>query len=178
MMNLVAGLAESYQSSTPVLAIIGQPPQSLHGRGAFQDSSGVGRTVSAVQLLGSLTKFVAELEHADDFWSSLEKAILEATSGRQGPSALLIPRDLYDNDVGPPPSGFFERLKTKPQPRPVDTAPYERLLRMLRAARRPMLLVGQGVRRSANAEAVRTASAPISARKVVSPSSRALMRNS
>lgn len=156
MMNLVAGLAESYQSSTPVLAIVGQPPRSLHGRGAFQDSSGVGRTVSAVQLLGSLTKFVAELEHPDDFWPSLERAILEATSGRQGPSALLIPRDLYDNDVGAPPSGFFERLKTKPPSRPVDTTPYERLLRMLRAARRPMLLVGQGVRRSISGEAVRT----------------------
>ncbi|MDQ2646551.1 MAG: thiamine pyrophosphate-binding protein [Myxococcota bacterium] len=155
MMNLVAGLAESYQSSTPVLAIVGQPPRSLHGRGAFQDSSGVGRTVRAVQLLGSLTKFVAELERSEDFWASLERAIIEATSGRQGPSALLIPRDLYAAEVGPPPSGFFERLKPKPPPRPADTTPYERMLRMLRAARRPMLLVGQGVRRSSNADAVR-----------------------
>src|SRR6185312_7941219 len=43
MMNLAVGLAEAYAESVPVLALIGQPPSQLAGRGGFQDSSGIGR---------------------------------------------------------------------------------------------------------------------------------------
>ena len=51
MMNLAVGLAESYAESVPVLALIGQPPSTLSGRGGFQDSSGIGRTVDALSLI-------------------------------------------------------------------------------------------------------------------------------
>lgn len=56
MMNLLAGLAESYTESVPVLALVGQPPAALDGRGSFQDSSGIGRTVDALALLSTVTK--------------------------------------------------------------------------------------------------------------------------
>ena len=39
-LNTVAGLGESLASRVPVLALIGQAPTSLDGRGAFQDTSG------------------------------------------------------------------------------------------------------------------------------------------
>ena len=39
-LNLVAGLGESLASRVPVLALVGQPPTTLDGRGAFQDTSG------------------------------------------------------------------------------------------------------------------------------------------
>src|SRR5581483_4732928 len=45
MMNLAVGVAESFAESVPVLALVGQPPTHLEGRGAFQDSSGIGRSV-------------------------------------------------------------------------------------------------------------------------------------
>ena len=47
MMNLAVGIAEAYAESVPVLALVGQAPTVLEGRGAFQDSSGIGRTVDA-----------------------------------------------------------------------------------------------------------------------------------
>ena len=49
-MNLVAGLAESYTSRVPVLALVGQPPTALEGHGAFQDSSGRAGSIDAVRL--------------------------------------------------------------------------------------------------------------------------------
>src|SRR5579863_7397727 len=61
MMNLAVGLAESYADSVPVLAIIGQPPSALNGRGGFQDSSGIGRSVDALGLFRSMTKYVARI---------------------------------------------------------------------------------------------------------------------
>src|SRR5690348_6697421 len=43
-LNTVPGLGEAYASRVPVLALIGQPPTTLDGRGSFQDTSGqIGR---------------------------------------------------------------------------------------------------------------------------------------
>ncbi len=39
-LNLVAGLGESLASRVPVLALVGQPPTAMDGRGSFQDTSG------------------------------------------------------------------------------------------------------------------------------------------
>ena len=59
MMNLAVGLAESFASQIPVLAVIGQAPDTLNGRGAFQDSSGVGGSVDAAILFAAISRHVA-----------------------------------------------------------------------------------------------------------------------
>lgn len=46
-MNLVHALAEARASETPVLAIVGEPPSALQGKGAFQDTSGKAGAVDA-----------------------------------------------------------------------------------------------------------------------------------
>ncbi len=58
MMNLAVGVAEAFAESVPVLAIVGQPPTNLEGRGAFQDSSGRGRSVDADRLWAQLRSTV------------------------------------------------------------------------------------------------------------------------
>ncbi|MET0790250.1 MAG: thiamine pyrophosphate-binding protein, partial [Polyangiaceae bacterium] len=74
MLNLAVGIAESYSEGVPVLALVGQPPLNLEGRGAFQDSSGLGGTVDSVQFWGSISKYVGKISQAEDFWPMLRAA--------------------------------------------------------------------------------------------------------
>ncbi|HEU4405584.1 MAG TPA: thiamine pyrophosphate-binding protein [Polyangiaceae bacterium] len=155
MMNLAVGVAESYAESVPLLALIGQPPLSLAGRGAFQDSSGIGRSVNAVALFGAMTKYTHLLTRPEDFWRALTQAVVAACSDRKGPSALLIPRDLYEAEV---PAGSPEEVAQAAQaaarPGPVHRSTAKAVLDEVRAARRPVLIYGQGVRRSSDPAAV------------------------
>ncbi|HEX7836037.1 MAG TPA: thiamine pyrophosphate-binding protein, partial [Kofleriaceae bacterium] len=95
MMNLAVGVAEAYAESVPVLALVGQAPSALEGRGAFQDSSGIGRTVDAIGLWRAMTKLVARVDAGRSFWERLHAAVAAALSGRPGPAVLLLPRDVY-----------------------------------------------------------------------------------
>ncbi|MDT0448185.1 thiamine pyrophosphate-binding protein [Streptomyces hesseae] len=154
MVNLLAGLAESYAESVPVLALIGQPPLQLEGRGAFQDSSGIGRTVDAVGLLRATTKRVAKIEDPADFWPELHAAAVAALTGRPGPVALLLPRDVFELSVGPRPEDFPAELSALLAP--AEAAPHtvRPLFDALRFAERPALLIGHGVRRSGATDVV------------------------
>ncbi|MDC0682725.1 thiamine pyrophosphate-binding protein [Sorangium atrum] len=154
MLNLAVGIAESYAEAVPVLAIVGQPPTSLEGRGAFQDSSGIGNCVDAVLLWRSISKYVGKIRSPHDFWPMLREAVVAATSGRQGPAVLLVPRDLFDQEVSPPPVDWPSDLQSFCRSRPVGIGEVMPLLEAIRSARRPLLLVGQGVRRSDDAGAV------------------------
>jgi acetolactate synthase I/II/III large subunit len=155
MVNLVAGLAESYAESVPVLALVGQPPAALDGMGSFQDSSGIGRTVDALPMLSAVTKKTVRITDADAFWPSLRGLISTALSGRKGPVALLIPRDSHELEVGEPPADWPRDISAFVDPGPVDEAAVHALFERLSEARAPVLLLGHGVRRSSAPEAVR-----------------------
>src|ERR1700722_3760646 len=116
MMNLAVGIAESHAESVPVLALVGQPAAPGEGRGAFQDSSGVGRAVNAVAFFGGIAKFVAKIAKAEEFWSSFERAVVEALRGRLGPAVLLFPRSIWTAEVGPLPADFAERIRVSTRP--------------------------------------------------------------
>ncbi|MFF2028589.1 thiamine pyrophosphate-binding protein, partial [Streptomyces sp. NPDC058171] len=96
-MNLVAGLAESYTSKVPVLALIGQPSTTLEGTGAFQDSSGKAGTIHAVRLFTEVSRYCARIERPDDLAAHLERAVAAAWSG--GPAVLLLPKDIQQATV-------------------------------------------------------------------------------
>ncbi|MFJ2666162.1 thiamine pyrophosphate-binding protein [Nocardia fluminea] len=90
--NLVAGLAESFTSRVPVLALIGQPPTSLEGLGAFQDSSGMAESIDAAALFATISRYCARVTDPAELPAQLDAAIAAARGG--GPAVLLIPKDV------------------------------------------------------------------------------------
>lgn len=100
-LNLVAALAESYASCVPVLALIGQPPTSLEGRGAFQDGSGRGGSIDARALFRAISVHCESVARADDLPYALHQALSAALGERPGPSVLLLPKDVQRAPVDP-----------------------------------------------------------------------------
>ena len=100
-MNLVAGLAESYASRVPVLALVGQPPTALEGNGAFQDSSGRAGSIDAVRLFTEISRYCARVERPDEIAEHLTRAVSAARRG--GPGVLLLPKDVQRGIVGATP---------------------------------------------------------------------------
>lgn len=154
MMNLAVGVAEAFAESVPLLAIVGQPPTRLAGRGAFQDSSGIGRSVNAEKLWAAISKYQALITDPGQFWRCLDCAVAAALSGRPGPSVLLIPRDLFDSDVGPRPSWIPDRLIDLNGLWHVTADAVTKLFDAIRTADTPVLLLGSGVDRCSNPAAV------------------------
>jgi acetolactate synthase-1/2/3 large subunit len=154
MMNLIAGVAESYAESVPVLAIVGQPTTALQGRGAFQDASGVGRAIDGASMWRAVAKYVGLIGSGDDLWPVLTEAVYCALADRKGPSVVLVARDVYDQPVLPKPVGWLADLHHRLAPRPPTVDALDALMSVLAGARRPVALMGQGVRRSSDPAAV------------------------
>jgi acetolactate synthase-1/2/3 large subunit len=100
-LNLIAGLGESFTSRTPVLALVGQAPTALDGRGSFQDTSGKGGAIDAEALFSAVSVYCRRLLAPADVLTALPEAIAAARTG--GPAVLLLPKDvqqgLIDVDV-------------------------------------------------------------------------------
>src|SRR5918998_2784307 len=65
-LNTVPGLGESLASRVPVLALIGQPPTSLDGMGAFQDTSGRNGALDAEALFSAVSVYCRRVLSAQD----------------------------------------------------------------------------------------------------------------
>ncbi len=149
MMNLAVGIAESYAESVPVLALVGQTASMFDGRGGFQDSSGIGRTVNALNLWQSMSKYAARVDDPSGFWEHLQTAVEQALTGRPGPAVLLFPRDIYDLEVGERPADFPTSLEELTRSEPVgDQLGLIRILETLRHAKNPVMMIGTGAARS------------------------------
>jgi len=103
--NLVAGLAESLASQQPVLAILGMPPSTLEGKGAFQDSSGLNNSLNGEALFSTLaSKYFHRFTSAENFSLHLERAVKAALTPPFGTAILMIPKDIQlqtMNDLRP-----------------------------------------------------------------------------
>ncbi|MFE2961334.1 thiamine pyrophosphate-binding protein [Nocardia tengchongensis] len=91
-MNLLAALAESFDSRVPVLALVGQPPTGLEGRGAFQDTSGAPGRIDAEQLFAQVSRYCVKVRRPEDITVALDGALAAALTG--GPAILLLPKDI------------------------------------------------------------------------------------
>lgn len=155
-MNLVAGLAESYASRVPVLALVGQPPTAAAGRGAFQDTSGLAGTFDAAGLFASISRYCARVESPGDLPEQLAEAVAAARQG--GPAVLLLPKDIQQAAVESP-VPFAPRAGDGVR----NTAGIARLRAALRAASvtgKITLIAGDQVARDdARAELLRLATA-------------------
>ena len=149
MMNLAAGIAESQTQGIPVFAIIGQIPKSQEGIGGFQDSSGQGGSINALAMWQAITKYSCKIETAENFWQYFHECLSASINGKQGASAMLIPRDLMSMEVGPKPNNFLASLT--PQPYELTEHNQQQINRatdLLKQAKRPIAILGEAVARS------------------------------
>jgi acetolactate synthase-1/2/3 large subunit len=131
-LNLVPGLGESLASRVPVLALIGQPPTAMDGRGSFQDTSGRNGSLDAQALFSAVSVYCRRITSAEQIMTALPEAIAAAWQG--GPAVLLLPKDIQQSLV--PMRG---RLSSAPEP-PVVGDPWP-IARALRRAHGPVTII-------------------------------------
>ncbi|HXH38472.1 MAG TPA: thiamine pyrophosphate-binding protein [Thermoanaerobaculia bacterium] len=139
--NLITGIANAQFDSTPTLFITGQERtfnlrKDEHVRqNGFQDMEIAG-------MVRSITKYSAIIMDPQRLRYELEKAWHLASSGRKGATLLDIPSDIQVAEIDP---DTLEGYVPEPEP-PAPDLKVAEFLAMLRAAQRPTVLVGGGVR--------------------------------
>jgi acetolactate synthase I/II/III large subunit len=91
-LNLVPGLGESFASRVPVLALVGQPPTAMDGRGSCGDTSGSNGSLNAEALFSAVSVFCRRVLTPTEIVSALPAAVAAARAG--GPAVLLLPKDI------------------------------------------------------------------------------------
>jgi acetolactate synthase I/II/III large subunit len=142
--NLITGLADALIDSTPLVCITGQVASHLLGTDAFQETDVIGISMP-------VTKWNVQVTKAEDIPSALARAFYVASSGRPGPVLVDITKDAqfelmqfnYKKCEG------FRSYQTLPN---LNHADLDRALELIDLAKKPFLVVGQGVILS-NAEA-------------------------
>ncbi|HZA08726.1 thiamine pyrophosphate-binding protein [Mycobacterium sp.] len=120
-LNTVPGLGEALASRVPVLALIGQPPTALDGRGAFQDTSGLNGALDGEALFSAVSVFCRRVTQPGDIISALPQAIAAAKTG--GPAVLLLPKNVQQAEVGTNGSGELNLWRAQiGDPHPVALA--------------------------------------------------------
>ena len=132
--NSLTGLATAWHVGSPILAISGQSPTHLRGRGAVQEMDQVG-------LVRGVTKWAAEVTDPREIPAMTAHALEEALSGRPGPVHLSIPLDMATAEVD---SATIPDVNPRPAPLP-SPAEIEAALDALARAERPVLIAGSGV---------------------------------
>ncbi len=146
--NLLTGIGCSWFDSIPCLCITGQV-NTYEAKGDLKVRQTGFQEMEIVRMAKPITKWAAELTRAEDTLYFLDKAWHIATSGRPGPVLLDVPMDIQRVDVDP------AGLRRYHPPRPKKKAVPDWLdacLKLIRAAKRPAILAGGGVR-NANASA-------------------------
>lgn len=136
LLNTTAALSTAYSCNTPVLALTGQIPSHMIGRGLgmlheIPDQLGV---------LRGLTKFATRVDHPSDAPAAVSEAFRQLRSGRPRPVGIEMAMDVM---VRKAPARLRGRTPPDPGP-PVDTDAVDRAARLLGAAARPMIFVGGG----------------------------------
>jgi len=138
--NLVTGIADAKMDSVPLVCITGQVRSGLIGTDAFQETDVFGLTLS-------LTKWSRLVRSIEELPSVIAEAFHWARSGRPGPVVIDIPTDVLKAKTE-----FAGPVKFQPHTRSADihgvTTFTETLVALLENARRPVALVGAGVKLS------------------------------
>jgi len=143
-LNTVPGLGEARVGRMPVLALIGQPPTALDGRGGFQDTSGRHGALDATAVFAPVSRYCRRVTAPADIRTALPEAIAAALRG--GPAVLLLPKDIQQ---APGPG----RIAVPQRPAPTVGDP-QVIARALRRARGPVTIIAgpQVARDDARAE--------------------------
>lgn len=128
--NAAIGLHTAQHEGTPLVLLVGEVTTGTKGRAAFQD-------IDLQSFYGGMAKKVFQLTHAQEAATVMRQAFQLAMAGRPGPVVVGLPEDVQFESVKP-----ALLLPAARAPAAPDASAVALLLARLRAAQRPLLLVG------------------------------------
>lgn len=135
--NLVTCIADAYLDSIPLVAITGQVPQHMIGKGAFQETDVFSVTAQVV-------KHNYLVMDVNDIPRIVKEAFHIAQTGRPGPVLIDIPKNIQQASARPVfPSEVH--LRGYDPVRRADDVALNELVGLIGQAKKPMLYVGGGV---------------------------------
>lgn len=155
--NAITGVAGAWLDSTPMIIISGQVKRAdLVGNTGVRQR-GV-QEVDIISMVTPITKHAVLLDDPLSIRFEMERAIHLAGSGRPGPVWIDIPLDIQAAMIDPGSLPGFEkpgRSSLQAHPGPVLDDVAGEILGALNNARRPLVLLGAGVRLSGSETRVR-----------------------
>lgn len=136
--NLITGIADAMIDSVPLVCITGQVASPLLGTDAFQESDVVGISMP-------VTKWNYQVTSADEIPEAIAKAFYIAQSGRPGPVLLDIAKDAQFQKMESFSYKKCTKIRSYMPEQPVDPFQVEAAAKLIDAAKKPLVLFGQGV---------------------------------
>ncbi|MDD2653677.1 MAG: thiamine pyrophosphate-binding protein [Candidatus Omnitrophica bacterium] len=140
--NLITGIADTYFDSVPVLFLTSQVTTSTYKFERPVRQLGYQET-DIVSVVKPITKYASLASTEKEMAEMLKKSIAIAKFGRPGPSLLDIPSDIQRREVNE------EELNSPvilEQDNPVFDKELDTILDLIQSSKRPVVLVGGGVR--------------------------------
>ena len=148
--NLITGICSAYYDSVPVLYLTGQVA-TFRAKG----DSGVRQIgfqeTDTVDICRSITKYAVLVEDPYRIRYELEKAVAIAKAGRPGPVLVDIPDDLQRMDIDPAKLASYKTEAVQPTGA-ISKDVIRECMEAVQNARRPVMVLGWGVRLSNAAE--------------------------
>ncbi len=145
--NTITGIADAMMDSTPIVVICGQVGASMLGTDAFQECDLVGVTQP-------ITKWAYQIRRPEDVAWAVSRAFYIARSGRPGPVVLDFAKNAQTELVDYELETIDFIRSYVPVPKMEDEAIQE-AARMINEAKKPLVLVGQGVELGGAQEEIR-----------------------
>jgi len=151
-MNLLTAIADARCDSVPMVIITGQVNTALIGTDAFQEADTFG-------LSFPITKHSMMVKKAADLVTAIPKAFAIAMTGRPGPVLVDVPRDVQtevcDVDLDAACVDLYRRPVRFSTPRENYDALIAQFVKILSAAKKPVLYAGGGCASPETAELLR-----------------------
>ena len=144
--NVITGVADAMTDSTPVVVITGQVSTAALGTDAFQEADVIGLTAP-------ISKWNYQIRTADEVAWAVARAFYIARTGRPGPVLVDVPKDVtgaiceYEPAV---PELYLPVRERKITTEEIDTA-----VNMIKASKKPFVMVGGGAVISGASEALK-----------------------
>lgn len=142
--NAITGTLCSWLDSIPVIVISGQVNREMTTNFTNLPLRQLGdQEFNIVKTVKNMTKYAVQVNDSSEIRYHLEKACTLATTGRPGPVWIDIPLNVQSDEINPENLvGFAEKINLPA----VSTEQIETILTKWKNAKKPLLIVGNGIR--------------------------------
>lgn len=135
--NTITGIADAMMDSTPMVVITGQVGAQMLGTDAFQECD-------VVDITQPISKWAYQIRSAKDVAWAVQRAFYIASSGRPGPVVLDFTKNAQVEKAEYVP-GSIDFIRSYVPIPPTDKQSIIEVAALINEAKRPLVLVGQGV---------------------------------